>query len=134
MAPPGRAPAKVTTFPITARHAIPTTICAVAMVLSARRSFIEPGSPLYDTLLAGQKPETLATVQDWAFRVLWGIHPIEAVLFAATKLRGEQSGVAFLSGVWWKWMVAMFCGGVSTWGHWARAVKWAAEAQKGKTT
>lgn len=130
MAPP-TTPVKVTTFPLTARHLVPTALCATVMVLSARRSFIQPGSPLHDYVLLAAgwtNPGTLATTQDFVFRALWWIHAAEAVVFAATKL--PRHGVPFMSGLWWKWMGAMFFGGVGTWKHWAKTV----QAQgKGKT-
>lgn len=98
------------------------------MVLSSRREFIAPGSPIYDYLLKGpQAALTAAKVQDWTFLVLVGLHAAEVPLFAITKLR--KHGVPFFSAVWWKWAASCFLGGVSTWKHFAATVK-VAEAKR----
>lgn len=92
------------------------------MLLSSHHGFIAPGSPIYDHLLrTPQAAQTAATVQKWTFRILFGAHGIETLLFAATKLR--KHSVPFFSAVWWKWVGACFLGGVSTWKHFAATVR-----------
>lgn len=122
MAPQTSAPVKVTTFPISAGHVTSMTICGVVMLLSSRREFIAPGSPIYDYLLKSpQAALTAASVQDWTFWLLVGAHALEVPLFAATKLK--KHGVPFFSALWWKWSAACFMAGKFTWDHLAATVK-----------
>ncbi|KAF3768661.1 hypothetical protein M406DRAFT_349817 [Cryphonectria parasitica EP155] len=124
-------PVKVTTFPVVRHHIIPTAICAVIMILSSRRDFIQPGSPIHSHILAplasltgttlASAEATAATVQTWTFRILVDIHALEVPIFAATKLPAH--GVAFLSGLWWKWVLAVFFGGKFTWDLFAETVR-----------
>ncbi|ROW00160.1 hypothetical protein VSDG_03625 [Cytospora chrysosperma] len=128
MAPRQTSPVRITTFPISARHVTSMAVCGVAMVLSSRREFIAPGSPIYDYLLKGpQAALTAAKVQDWTFLILVGLHAAEVPLFAITKLR--KHGVPFFSVVWWKWAASCFLGGAATWKHFAATVK-VAEAKR----
>lgn len=128
MAPQHSGPVKITTFPISARHVTSMTVCGVAALLSSRREFIAPGSPIYDYLLkTPQAALTAATVQDWTFLVLVGLHALEVPVFALTKLR--KHGVPFFSGLWWKWAASCYLGGLATWKHFAVTVK-AAEAKR----
>lgn len=133
------APARVTTFPLNRKHLTASAVCGVLMVLSSRREFVQPGSPLHDYALAPlarRAPSVVgslanveaaaAAVQNWMFRILVGLHALEVPLFAALRLRPH--GVPFLSGLWFKWTAAVFFAGGFTWELFAGAVK-AAEAK-----
>lgn len=127
MASQGPKPVKVTSSPLQNHpgRIVGYTGLAVVMAILSRRAFIEPGSFLYETLI--KTPEaavTAAKVQDWAFLLVVGGHALEVPLFAATRLR--KHGVPFFSVLWWKWALACFVGGVTTWKHFALA---AAEAE-----
>lgn len=121
MSSPNTTPVRVTTFPLRQRHLTATAICATVMLLSSSRSFVEPGSPLYDYALKSVDPATVRTVQDWVFRFLFYAHGAEVPLFAALKLR--KHGVSLFSGLALKWLTAVFLGGKATWNLFAYAVE-----------
>lgn len=109
------APVQVRTFPTLPRgRLVALTISGIVMLLSSRREFLAPGSPIYDYLLAG-RPTALGNairVQNFLFYVLFGFHSVECVLFSVIRLK--RHGVQFLTDLWWKWMLMCFVGGVSS--------------------
>ncbi|KKY35300.1 putative integral membrane [Diaporthe ampelina] len=121
-------PVKVTTFTLQGR-VVGYTLGAALMALLSRRAFIAPGSIIYETLIkTPEAAQTAYKIQDWAFLVVVGAHALEALLFAATKLR--KHGVPFLSLLWWKWVLGCFVGGGAAWMHFAQTVA----AAEGKRT
>lgn len=123
-------PIQVRTLPIpTGGRLASLTIAGVLMALSARKEVIAPGSPIYDHLLAG-RPQALTNairLQNVLFYVLYGVHSIEAIFFAATKLR--KHGVPFFSALWWKWIALCLVGGAFTWDHFEKTVQATAAKQ-----
>jgi hypothetical protein len=88
------------------------------MALSARREVIQPGSPLYDYILAGN-PRLLKAasyLQNGLFYFLFIAHGIETPLFAWTRLR--KHNVSVLSLTWLKWMLSVFVGEFRRAGAW----------------
>ncbi|KAK6074065.1 integral membrane protein [Seiridium cupressi] len=124
------APVQIRTFPLPSRgRCVSLSIAAIVMLLSSRKEVIAPGSPIYDYLLEG-RPNALANAiraQNGIFYILFGIHSVETVLFAATKLR--KHGVPFLSPLWWKWALLPFISGSFAWQHFDKAVKATAAKQ-----
>lgn len=118
------APVQIRTYPLPSRgRLVSLSIAALIMLLSSRKEFIAPGSPIYDYLLAG-RPTALTNairVQNGVYYVLFGVHGVECVLFSVIRL--HRHGVPFLSAAWWKWMAMCFVGGYSAWAHFDRTVK-----------
>lgn len=87
-------------------------ITGIIMLLSARGELLQPGSPLYDYVLAGRPTLLRAAkwIQNGLFYFLFGAHGIETPLFAWTRLRPH--GVPVFSLLWVKWMLSCFVGGV----------------------
>ncbi|CAN8100346.1 unnamed protein product [Discula destructiva] len=125
MSTPTQPPVRVTHFPLEPKHLTITGVFALIIILSSSHRFVEPGSPLYDHVLARIAPSinlaTVHTVQDWTFRILGGIHALEVPLFAVLKLR--KHGVSLFSGLALKWLGSIFFSGKATWSLWDKAVK-----------
>ncbi|EXJ85843.1 hypothetical protein A1O1_06212 [Capronia coronata CBS 617.96] len=102
---------------------VATLILAGLMTLSARRKFIEPRSIIHDHLLARSIKATRYSklVQDVMFYVLFGIHGIETVWFALTKLKRHNVDVFSLLG--FKWLATVFAGGSFAIAHWDEVVE-----------
>jgi uncharacterized membrane protein len=95
-------------------------ITGIIMALSSRKELLEPGSPLYDYLLAGQPTLLKAArwIQTGLFYFLFGAHAIETPLFAWTRLRPQ--GIQVLSLTWIKWVLSCFIGGKFIFEHFDR--------------
>ena len=98
-------------------------VCAVLMALSARRKLIEPKSILHDHLLArsAKAIKYSKPIQDFLFYFLFGVHGVETVWFALTKLK--KHNVKPFSPVWLQWIVTVFVGGVFATKHWDEFVE-----------
>ncbi|KIW28667.1 uncharacterized protein PV07_08310 [Cladophialophora immunda] len=105
------------------RHATGALIAAALMILSARRRFIQPGSVLHDQVIArsARASKYAKPVQDALFYTLYGLHGIETVYFALTKLK--KHNVKIFSSVWFKWLIAVFLGGVFVQKHFDEVVE-----------
>lgn len=99
----------------------PIIICGVIMALSAKKSFILPGSPIYDYVLFRSPLAFKAAtwIQNGLFYFLYGAHAVETAMF--TKKLNEH-GVSALSVAWWKWMVTCFIGGKFCFEHFDQVV------------
>lgn len=66
-------------------------ITGIVMLLSARREVLQPGSPLYDYVLAGNPTLLKAArwIQNGLFYFLFGAHSIETPLGKALILRAH---------------------------------------------
>jgi hypothetical protein len=85
-------------------------ITGIIMALSARREVLQPGSPIYDYILAGN-PRLLKAasyLQNGLFYFLFIAHGIETPLFAWTRLR--KHNVSVLSLTWLKWLLSVLVG------------------------
>lgn len=105
-------------------NAVGTVVGAVLIALSVRRKFIEPGSILHDQVLVKGGPIVLKyakPVQDGAFYLLGGVHLVEAIYFAFTKLR--KYNVKTFSLLWFQWFATVFAGGVFASGHFQKVVE-----------
>lgn len=101
-----------------------TLAFAALMAISTRRKFIEPRSLLHDQVLARAGAKTIKyskPVQDFLFYFLFGVHGIETVYFALTKLK--QHNVKTLSTIWLKWVVTVFIGGIFALKHFDEVVE-----------
>ena len=98
-------------------------VCAALMTLSARRKFIEPKSILHDQVLARSARAVAYSkpVQDFFFYFLFGVHGVETIWFALTKLK--RHSVKLFSPVWLQWTATVFLGGVLGLKHWGEFVK-----------
>ncbi|OAP58845.1 hypothetical protein AYL99_06142 [Fonsecaea erecta] len=105
------------------RNATGAVIAATLMVLSARRRFIQPGSLVHDQVIArsARASKYAKPFQDVLFYALFGVHSIETVYFALTKLR--KHNVKVFSSVWFQWVIAVFLGGVFTLKHFDEVVE-----------
>ncbi|KIW61459.1 hypothetical protein PV05_01579 [Exophiala xenobiotica] len=94
------------------RKAVGTLITAALMVLSSRRKFIEPRSFIHDHILARsiKAHKYSKLVQDIIFYALFGLHGVETVWFAFTKLK--KHNVKLTSPAWIEWVATVFAGGV----------------------
>ncbi|KAF2993324.1 hypothetical protein E8E13_001636 [Curvularia kusanoi] len=100
----------------------PIIICGVIMALSTSRSFISPGSPIYDYGLKHLSASGLkyaGWVQSGLFYFLFGAHAIETVMFTQ---RLQRHGVQAGSAAWWKWLATCFVGGQFCFTHFDREV------------
>jgi len=125
MADPSNAAVTVDTYSFPpGSKGVNTVVCGAIMLLSTRRSFIDPGATgLHSRLLAG-RPTAIrysGIAQDVAFYFLFGAHSVEAAVFAYQKLR--KHGIKAFSLVWWKWMLTVFAGGVFATKHFDEVVK-----------
>ncbi|KIW43577.1 uncharacterized protein PV06_04667 [Exophiala oligosperma] len=94
------------------RKAVGTLITAALMVLSSRRKFIEPRSVIHDHILArsAKAARYSKLVQDIIFYTLFGLHGIETIWFATTKLK--KHNVKITRPAWIEWVATVFAGGV----------------------
>jgi len=100
-----------------------TLAFAALMALSARRKFIEPRSLIHDHILARSAiaSKYAKPVQDFIFYLLFGLHSVETVWFAVTKLK--KHNVKLTSPAWLEWILTVFAGGVFATKHWDEFVE-----------
>ncbi|EXJ67165.1 uncharacterized protein A1O5_09812 [Cladophialophora psammophila CBS 110553] len=105
------------------RNAAGALLATTLMILSARRKFIHPGSVLHDQVIARSATASkyAKTVQDVIFYTIYGLHGIETVYFALTKLK--KHNVKIFSPVWFQWIIAVFLGGTFAQKHFDEVVE-----------
>lgn len=109
-------------FP-TGSKRVGTLVLGALMALSARRKFIEPRSVIHDHILARsvKAAKYSRLVQDIIFYVLFGLHGVETVWFAWTKLKRHHVSLFSLLGL--KWLATVFAGGYFATTHWDEVVE-----------
>ncbi len=99
--------------PQTMMHRVSFFVVVMAMVSFSRGANFVPGSRFYQMFGLGYVPNFAwfcATLQPLLFPFMMGIHALEAVWMARTRLK--RHGVRRWGLVWWMWVGTCFIEGV----------------------